>query len=536
MLNFLFNRSTLLFFCICFCYVDTAQAAQTIEDVYKKYPPNALKSSIKLEEKLAAHTAFLKEAKLPQEQALLLLLIGLDYTSAANYQQAIYHILEAEKKMAGNDDAAIWGELLSSKGMIYLKLEKFEESKKHYEKAILYFRQIRDSLPIGKCLGEMATVYSRMGDYTKSAALLEQALKIFKQLGRDDLVHSCTFNYSTDLLLNNKPKEALPYIYQTLHEDSVRNNLADLARGFGNLAYAYGLLKDYERAFFYYDQSIGIAREANLNDVVYVCYQDMSDTYAAKGDWKESLVYYKKYIALRDSIIGSETQQKIIEIESKFENQQKELQLKALSQKVVQRNFWIVLAILALALTFLAFWKVRGDRSRDQEIHSTKEALMQRTLDLKALENAQLENKYVSQRQDLQDFGLDISRKNIFAETVHERLEDLSKLPATKVSQGIRELQSFVQSNQFVDKEKAVFQKKADEVNRAFFQKLDEVFGTLSPAEKELCGFIRLGLNNKDIAALKGISPSSAKMGRYRLRKRLSLDENIDIATFLQNI
>ena len=41
---------------------------------------------------------------------------------------------------------------------------------------------------------------------------------------------------------------------------------------------------------------------------------------------------------------------------------------------------------------------------------------------------------------------------------------------------------------------------------------------------------------NKEVANLKKISDSSAKMARYRLRKKLGLEAEDDIVVFLQQI
>ena len=47
---------------------------------------------------------------------------------------------------------------------------------------------------------------------------------------------------------------------------------------------------------------------------------------------------------------------------------------------------------------------------------------------------------------------------------------------------------------------------------------------------------IIMGLSSKDIATILNVSPDGVKKSRYRLRKKLNLTENANIAEYLMNI
>ncbi|MCB0622214.1 MAG: hypothetical protein KDC41_26670, partial [Saprospiraceae bacterium] len=80
------------------------------------------------------------------------------------------------------------------------------------------------------------------------------------------------------------------------------------------------------------------------------------------------------------------------------------------------------------------------------------------------------------------------------------------------------------------------FQMNVETVNQDFFHRLNERFPELTSNEKQLCGLIRLNLSTKEIAAIRNITPRSAEMGRYRLRKKLHLQPEEEIQTFLQEL
>ena len=57
---------------------------------------------------------------------------------------------------------------------------------------------------------------------------------------------------------------------------------------------------------------------------------------------------------------------------------------------------------------------------------------------------------------------------------------------------------------------------------------------TLTEREKRLAILLRLGFSSKEISSLMNIEIKSVETNRYRLRKKLRLDRNENIGTFLQ--
>ena len=80
------------------------------------------------------------------------------------------------------------------------------------------------------------------------------------------------------------------------------------------------------------------------------------------------------------------------------------------------------------------------------------------------------------------------------------------------------------------------FQRSFDIVNHDFFKKLDAKFPALTYKEKILCVYVRMNLMSKEIAPLMNISIRGVEISRYRLRKKLGLDEKANLADFLQHV
>lgn len=73
-------------------------------------------------------------------------------------------------------------------------------------------------------------------------------------------------------------------------------------------------------------------------------------------------------------------------------------------------------------------------------------------------------------------------------------------------------------------------------IHTGFFDKLNKLHPLLSESEIRHCVFMKLHMHTKEIARLMNIDPKSVQTSRYRLKKKMNLDENVDLKEYLQRI
>lgn len=73
-------------------------------------------------------------------------------------------------------------------------------------------------------------------------------------------------------------------------------------------------------------------------------------------------------------------------------------------------------------------------------------------------------------------------------------------------------------------------------VHRSFYEKLNEQYPNLTANERKICAFLKLNMSNKDIANITFQSDDALKKARLRLRQKLGIDRETNLAVFLQNI
>lgn len=147
-----------------------------------------------------------------------------------------------------------------------------------------------------------------------------------------------------------------------------------------------------------------------------------------------------------------------------------------------------------------------------------------------------LETELESQKKDVENLALDITRKHQWTEKLLGMSKSLKGEKSNKHVAHFDDLISEIQSELMVDKNRLIFKERVAHAGHEFFKKLERQFPALTKYERELCSLIRMDLSNKEIAALKGISPSSARIARHRLKKALGLTREQDLAFELKQL
>ena len=135
------------------------------------------------------------------------------------------------------------------------------------------------------------------------------------------------------------------------------------------------------------------------------------------------------------------------------------------------------------------------------------------------------------------NMALNIIQKNEMLEQVRSRILKISSSPDLNTCRSdVDDINSLINKTLQIDKDRDVFELFIEEQNKIFYTRLTKKFQNLSKNEQRLAALIRLNLSSKEIADLLNISTKSVEMNRYRLRKKLQIDRETNLAAFLDKI
>lgn len=193
---------------------------------------------------------------------------------------------------------------------------------------------------------------------------------------------------------------------------------------------------------------------------------------------------------------------------------------------------YILIFILMVFIWYVLSKKYYNDKQQKLLLKAQKE------LELKELESSQkiiklnnekLRNDIASKNRELATSTMSIIKKNEFLSNLKTELLKGKEQNITKVVK-------IIDKNLNNTDDWKMFQEAFNNADQKFLDKMKERHQNLTPNDLRLCAYLRLNLSSKEIAPLLNISPRSVEVKRYRLRKKMDLDHDINLTNYILDI
>jgi DNA-binding CsgD family transcriptional regulator len=157
--------------------------------------------------------------------------------------------------------------------------------------------------------------------------------------------------------------------------------------------------------------------------------------------------------------------------------------------------------------------------------------------EIEKLQNEKLKVKILAKDKELVTNSLQIAKKNKILNNIIQKLKDINvesfdesaKSQLTKLNKSIvKEVNS---DHSWKDLEKHI-----KNVHYDFLKRLKELCPTISPRELDLSTYLLMNMSTKEIAEIMNISNGGVELARYRLRKKLELNNKENLTSYLISI
>ena len=150
------------------------------------------------------------------------------------------------------------------------------------------------------------------------------------------------------------------------------------------------------------------------------------------------------------------------------------------------------------------------------------------------LQNEKLQNEVAFRDKELANQTFGIINKNKFLKKVNEDLNSIQDFVVNDLAKAkILGLKKRVKKEIDLKHQNKIFESYFDEANEELFRRLKGKYPDLTPYDLRLCAFIRMNISTKEIATILNISYRGAEVSRYRLRKKMNLPREINLASHL---
>lgn len=146
------------------------------------------------------------------------------------------------------------------------------------------------------------------------------------------------------------------------------------------------------------------------------------------------------------------------------------------------------------------------------------------------LKNDQLNQIIEQKSKELENTTVNLIKKN---ELLNNLKKEIKKINRTNE---VNFLLKFIEKNQNDNEDWEVFESVFNRAEQDFLNNLKAKHPNLTVNDLRLCSYLRLNLSSKEIAPLLNISVRSMEIKRYRLRKKLDLEHDESLSSYILSI
>lgn len=360
---------------------------------------------------------------------------------------------------------------------IYRDIGDIPEAELALDQATAHFRAAH--YPLGKIYFAQALMENHSD---KAPALYQQAID--EDPTDITIVAQAYTNLAGIALELQQPDSALAYVERGLQALDLYRPNHDLLRAFllVNKAELYHSLQDYATALELLQEVERLSGENMQLGYAAEIHQYLSDTHEKLGHIAEAYNYLKSYVSITNHLQQqrAESQAQRKQDREAIHDRQQEIIDQLTRQAERQRiQTWIAILVLllviaAITFTLLRYQKIR--RQRETENRELRDVLQQETV------GALLTN------------------------TIKD------------------------------EEERYKAEAQLEQVRPGFYGRLKEINPDLTDSDLRLCTYISIGMRAKEIAQHLSVTPDSVNTARYRLRKKLNLQQGEKLDDFLRNL
>ena len=207
--------------------------------------------------------------------------------------------------------------------------------------------------------------------------------------------------------------------------------------------------------------------------------------------------------------------------------------------------YLIYLVTLLTIIWIVYYWQDISLKKQKKYLLTDKRTTLQQQEEkykqrLKKAEKARLKAEIEQVKEQLKAKTIELAtkakendEKNKILASLDQKLKSIEDNPES-LKRRLGEMKKIIHTHSNLDDN--TFEIQIDQLHQQFFETLRKEFSDLTRYDLRLCAYIKIGFDSKEIADLLNIKPSSVYISRSRLRKKLNIETDEDLHSYLNSI
>ena len=200
------------------------------------------------------------------------------------------------------------------------------------EQAVELAKKFNDVRLEHKAYNNLANSYVLLKDYKNSIHYLEEALNKSERIGDVDLILKDIYKTADVFSSSKNHTKSIEYYNKALKINEITDNRSEVAFSLNRIGLEYKKAGQYKNASKFFLKALRFEEE-NERVLRRDEYKQISDFYTSRGEEEKALEYYKLFSTMKDTIASAERSQKISNMQTRYEEEQKQRQFELLQKE-----------------------------------------------------------------------------------------------------------------------------------------------------------------------------------------------------------
>ncbi|GIV36023.1 MAG: hypothetical protein KatS3mg032_0402 [Cyclobacteriaceae bacterium] len=412
-----------------------------------------------------AFTAFdlIQRYAYPPQQAEVYQHIGEIYSQMSQFELAARYLYEALKIADRSSLQQRTGAVLAELAWVFKEMGNLPQAQEYINRSQQIYEAIGDNRGISACHNVRGLIFLLQKKFNDALSELEKARAMREQIGYLEGIAATVFNLALVYAETGQYQKALELQQQVIALEENLPNRYNLAISLNGIAQSLIRLKRYKEAWPYAIRANQLADSLQAKLLLKNTYATLADYYEGTGDFRRATEYLRRHQQLSDSIYTTSSRARLAELQTLYQLEQKEQQVKLLEQERQLRdrrmalqqlqlnNLRIVLAagllvlVLVSALTWSIYKANKDLRKAHREIKEQHEEIQAQAEELTEANRIlnRLNRELAEKKEEIQAQAEELMEANLTINEINRGLESEVEKRTRELKQAYHELDTF---------------------------------------------------------------------------------------------
>ena len=464
--------------------------------------------------------------------AISLDFMGMINQNKGNYNIALQYLHDGLNIFQQVGDSIRLADAYTHLAAIEANLQNHLKSIEYNQYALEIYEKYNDTYYQSQALNDIGQTYLLLEDYNNAEKFLNESFKKSIEANSKSITGTVYTNLGKLQIQLNDPDKAMHYLNKALEIQTQLNEIRKQIITKNQIGQAYNALNKPRMAIPIFSEVIETSDRIDSKSTRQYAYLYRSESFKLLADFENALKDFEKYKQISDTLFNNEKSKQIEELRTIHDLKQKEADLALQKKEIDVLNGEIKLAnikklsyasgmISFIFIAALVYYSLK-QRMKKKEIERRKqEEILIKEIEFK--------------KKELASQTLHLVQKNTFLQELKQNLEKIKNSPELfKIE--FRRIVMLLKKENASDRDWEIFKSYFSEVHDNFDKKLMDIYRDITEKELRMASFIKMKLSTKEIAAMLNVLPDSVLKSKYRLKKKLNLDKEMDLYHYLNTL